>query len=293
MVAPNRLANGTVVDSCPVGDAVRSNPPKDEGKRTSIGGSTDVDGLEHRLQDRVAVVTGASKGIGAAIAKAFADEGASLVVNYATSRHDAEAVVSGIASEGGTAVAVAGDVSKAAEARAITDAAVEHYGHLDILVNNAGVYEFAPVEDVTEKQFHRMFDINVLGLLLTTQAALRHMGAGASIINVGSAASHVTPPETVVYTATKGAVDAITGVLAKELGPKQIRVNSINPGFVETEGTDAAGVTGSDFGRELIEHTVLGRAGQPEDIASVATFLASDDAAWVTGEQITAAGGLR
>jgi 3-oxoacyl-[acyl-carrier protein] reductase len=252
-----------------------------------------VTGLEHRLQDRVAVVTGASKGIGAAIAKAFADEGASVVVNYATGRHDAEAVVSGIASEGGTAVAVAGDVSKVAEARAITDAAVEHYGHLDILVNNAGVYEFAPVEDVTEKQFHRMFDINVLGLLLTTQAALRHMGAGASIINVGSAASRVTPPETVVYSATKGAVDAITGVLAKELGPKQIRVNSINPGFVETEGTDAAGVTGSDFGRELIEHTVLGRAGQPEDIASVATFLASDDAAWVTGEQLTAAGGLR
>ncbi|GAB3849923.1 SDR family NAD(P)-dependent oxidoreductase [Dactylosporangium cerinum] len=250
-------------------------------------------GLEHRLQDRVAVVTGASKGIGAAIAKAFADEGASVVVNYATGRHDAEAVVSGIASAGGTAVAVAGDVSKVAEARAITDAAVEHYGHLDILVNNAGVYEFAPVEDVTEQQFHRMFDINVLGLLLTTQAALRHMGAGASIINVGSAASRVTPPETVVYTATKGAVDAVTGVLAKELGPKQIRVNSINPGFVETEGTDAAGVTSSDFGRELIEHTVLGRAGQPEDIASVATFLASDDAAWVTGEQLTAAGGLR
>jgi 3-oxoacyl-[acyl-carrier protein] reductase len=239
------------------------------------------------------VVTGASKGIGAAIAKSLAAEGASVVVNYASSKSGAKTVVDSITAAGGKAVAVGGDVSKASEAQGIIDAAIKNYGRLDVLVNNSGVYEFAPIEGVTEDQFHRMFNINVLGLLLTTQAALKHIGAGGSIINIGSVVSRVTPPASAVYTGTKGAVDAITGVLARELGPKKIRVNAINPGMVETEGVQSAGFLGTDFEKGLVAQTPLGRVGQPGDIASVAVFLASDDSGWLTGEQILAGGGLR
>jgi 3-oxoacyl-[acyl-carrier protein] reductase len=246
-----------------------------------------------KLKGKVAVVTGASKGIGAAIAKSLAAEGASVVVNYASSESGAKTVVDAITKAGGKAVVVKGDVSKGAEAQGIIDAAIKNYGRLDILVNNSGVYEFGPIEAVTEEQFHKMFNINVLGLLLTTQAALKHIGEGGSIINIGSVVSRVTPPASSVYTGTKGAVDAITGVLARELGPRKIRVNALNPGMVETEGVQAAGFLGTDFEKGLVSQTPLGRLGQPGDIASVAVFLASDDSAWLTGEQLLAGGGLR
>ena len=245
-----------------------------------------------KLKGKVAVVTGASKGIGAAIAKALASEGASVVVNYASSKAGAEAVVSAIVAEGGKAVAVSGDVSKAAEATGIIDAAVKNYGRLDILVNNSGVYEFAPLEAITEEHFHKHFNVNVLGLLLTTQAAAKVMSEGGSIINIGSAITRMKPAATAVYTATKGAVEMITSVLAKELGPKKVRVNEINPGLVETEGTHTAGVMGSDMETGMVAQTPLGRRGQPNDIATVAVFLASEDAAWITGEVIAASGGL-
>ncbi len=247
----------------------------------------------NKLKGKVAVVTGASKGIGAGIAKALAGEGASVVVNYASSKAGADKVVAAIAAAGGKAVAVAGDVSKAAEAQGIIDAAIKNYGRLDILVNNSGVYDFAPIEAVTEEHFHKMFNINVLGLLLTTQAAVKHLGEGASIINIGSVVSRVTPPNSSVYTGTKGAVDAVTGVLARELGTRKIRVNSLNPGLVETEGTHTAGVIGSEREAQGVGQTPLGRVGQPGDIASIAVFLASDDSAWLTGEQLLAGGGLR
>jgi 3-oxoacyl-[acyl-carrier protein] reductase len=246
-----------------------------------------------KLTGKVAVVTGASKGIGAAIAKSLAAEGASVVVNYASSKAGADTVVAAITAAGGKAVAVGGDVSKAAEAEGIIEAAIKNYGHLDILVNNSGVYEFAPIEAITDDSFHKMFNINVLGLLLTTQAAVKHLTEGSSIINIGSAASSLTPPDSAVYTGSKGAVDAITGVLAKELGPKKIRVNSINPGYVETEGVRSAGFIGSDFVAAFVAQTPLSRAGQPDDIASIATFLASQDSKWLTGERIIAGGGLR
>jgi 3-oxoacyl-[acyl-carrier protein] reductase len=246
-----------------------------------------------KLKGKVAVVTGASKGIGAAIAKALAAEGASVVVNYASSKAGADKVVAAITVAGGKAVAVGGDVSKAAESQGIIAAAIKNYGRLDILVNNSGVYEFTPIEAVTEKQFHRIFDINVLGLLLTTQAALKHIGEGGSIINIGSVVSRITPPNSSVYTGTKGAVDATTGVLSRELGPKKIRVNTLNPGMIETEGSRAAGFIGSDFEKGVVTQTPLGRIGQPNDIASIAVFLASDDSAWLTGEQLLAGGGLR
>ncbi len=246
-----------------------------------------------KLTDKVAVVTGASKGIGAAIAKSLAAEGATVVVNYASSKAGAVTVVAAITAAGGKAVAVGGDVSKAAEANGIIDAAIKNYGRLDILVNNSGVYEFTPIEAITEEQFHKAFNVNVLGLLLTTQAAVKHLSEGASIINVGSVASRITPPNSAVYAGTKGAVDAITGVLSRELGPKKIRVNTINPGVVETEGTHSGGVIGSDFEKAAIAQTPLGRIGQPGDIASIAVFLASEDSAWLTGEQLLATGGLR
>jgi 3-oxoacyl-[acyl-carrier protein] reductase len=246
-----------------------------------------------KLKNKVAVVTGASKGIGAAIAKALAAEGASVVVNYASSKAGADKVVAAITAAGGKAVAVGGDVSKAAEAQGIIEAAIRNYGRLDVLVNNSGVYEFAPIEAVTEQQFHKIFNINVLGLILTTQAAVKHLGEGGSIINIGSVVSRITPPNSAVYTGTKGAVDAITGVLARELGPKKIRVNALNPGMVETEGSRSAGFIGSDFESGTVGQTPLGRVGQPGDIASVAVFLASDDSAWLTGEQLLAGGGLR
>jgi 3-oxoacyl-[acyl-carrier protein] reductase len=246
-----------------------------------------------KLTGKVAVVTGASKGIGAAIAKSLAAEDASVVVNYASSKKGADIVVAEISEAGGKAIAVGGDVSKAAEAQGIIDAAIKYFGRLDILVNNSGVYEFAPIEDVTEEQFHRIFNVNVLGLLLTTQAAVKHLGEGASIINIGSVVSRITPPGSSVYTGTKGAVDAITGVLSRELGPRKIRVNSLNPGMVETEGTHSAGFIGSDFQTGTVAQTPLGRIGQPGDIASVAVLLASDDSSWLTGEVILAGGGLR
>jgi len=245
-----------------------------------------------KLEGKVAVVTGASKGIGAAVAKAFAAEGASVIVNYASSKAGADTVVAAITAAGGKAVAVGGDVSKAADAQALIDAAIKNYGRLDILVNNSGVYEFAPLEGITEDSFHKHFNINVLGLLLTTQAADKHLGEGSSIINVGSMITRLTPPGTAIYTGTKGAVDAITGVLAKEFGPRKIRVNSLNPGPVETEGTHAAGVIGSDMEKVWVSQTPLGRMGQPGDIASIAVFLASNDSAWLTGEIFPASGGL-
>jgi 3-oxoacyl-[acyl-carrier protein] reductase len=246
-----------------------------------------------KLTGKVAVVTGASKGIGAGIAKALAAEGASVVVNYASSKAGADEVVNAITKAGGKAVAVGGDVAKAADAKSIIDAAIKNYGRLDVLVNNAGIYEFGPLEAITEEQFHRVFNTNVLGALLATQAAAKHLGAGGSVINIGSGVSRLTPPNSAVYTGTKGALDAITGVLARELGPKKIRVNTINPGMVETEGTRSAGFIGSDFEKELIAQAPLGRTGRVSDIAPIAVFLASEDSAWLTGEQLLATGGIR
>jgi 3-oxoacyl-[acyl-carrier protein] reductase len=244
-----------------------------------------------KLTGKVAVVTGASKGIGAAIAKALAAEGASVVVNYASSKAGAEQVVADITGAGGKAVAIAGDVSKAAEAQGMIDAAIKNYGRLDLLVNNSGVYEFAPLEAITETHFHRMFNVNVLGLLLTAQAAAKVMSDGGGIINIGSAITRIKPPASSVYTATKGAVDMITSVLAKELAPRKIRVNSINPGLVETEGTHAVGIMGSDMEKGFVAGTPLGRVGRPADIAAIAVFLASEDSGWLTGEIQYASGG--
>lgn len=246
-----------------------------------------------KLTGKVAVVTGASKGIGAAIAKAFAAEGAAVVVNYASSKEGAEAVVASITGAGGKAIAVQADVSKSVQADALIAAAVSTFGRLDILVNNSGVYAFSPIESVTEEHYRQMFDVNVLGLLLTTSAASKHLGEGGSVINISSAVTSLLPPQSAVYTGSKGAVDAITGVLAGELGARHIRVNAINPGIVETEGTHTAGFIGSDFESGAVSQTPLGRTGQPDDIAAVAVFLASDDARWLTGEKITASGGLR
>jgi 3-oxoacyl-[acyl-carrier protein] reductase len=249
--------------------------------------------MSKKLEGKIAVVTGASKGIGASIAKHLAAEGASVVVNYASSKEGADKVVAEITGKGGKAIAVQGDVSKQADIDKLFSETKKKYGKLDILVNNAGVYEFAPLEAVTEASFHKLFNLNVLGLLLTTQAAAKHFGEGASVINIGSGVSRITPPNSSVYTATKSAVDAITSVLAKELGAKKIRVNSINPGIVETEGTHSAGFIGSEFEKGLVAQTPLGRAGQPDDIGAIAVFLASDDSRWITGEQLLATGGLR
>lgn len=246
-----------------------------------------------KLDSKVALVTGASKGIGAAIAKALAAAGAAVVVNYASDKAGAEAVVAAITAAGGKAVAVQGDVSKAEQAKGLVDAAIQQFGRLDVLVNNSGVYKMAALEDFTEQEFHQQFGVNVLGLLLTTQAALKHLGEGASIINIGSVVSRITPPGSAVYTGTKGAVDAITGVLSRELGPRKIRVNALNPGMIETEGTHSAGFIGSDFQNWAVSQTPLGRIGQPQDIASIAVFLASNDSYWLTGEQLLAGGGTR
>jgi 3-oxoacyl-[acyl-carrier protein] reductase len=245
------------------------------------------------LTGKVAVVTGASKGIGAAIATSLGAAGASVVVNYASDKSGADKAVDAITKAGGKAVAVKGDVSKPADAQAIIDAAIKAYGKLDILVNNSGVYEMLPLEAITPEHFHKQFDVNVLGLLLVTQAAVKHLPKGGSIINIGSLVSRITPPASAVYSATKGAVDVITGVLSLELGPKGIRVNALNPGLVETEGTHTAGFIGSDFHKGAAAGTPLGRIGQPKDIADAAIFLASDDSGWINGQLINAAGGAR
>ena len=244
-----------------------------------------------KLSGKVALVTGASKGIGAGIAKALAAEGAAVVVNYASSKEGADRVVSEIISQGGKAVAVQGDVANASQAQRLVTAAIETFGHLDVLVNNSGIYEFAPLEEITEDAFHKSFNINVLGAILVTQAAARHLPEGASIVNIGSTAPLMRSEGTTVYTATKAALDGVTGVLAKELGPRKIRVNSVNPGFTITEGTGS--YVGSDFANGLIKQVPLGRAASPSDIASVVVFLASDDSGWLTGELINASGGLR
>ena len=250
--------------------------------------------MSKKLEGKVAVVTGASKGIGASIAKALADEGASVVVNYSSSKQGADRVVTEIAGRGGTAIAVQGDVSKQAHIERLFSEAKKAFGPLDILVNNAGVYEFVPLEGVTEDHFHKHFNVNVLGLLLTTKEAVKHMGPeGGSVINIGSGASSMRPPNSTVYTATKAAVDAITGVLAKELGPRNIRVNSINPGMIETEGVHAAGFVGSDFQKMVETQAPLGRVGQPDDISPTAVYLASSDSKYMTGESLLVAGGLR
>lgn len=246
------------------------------------------------LEGKVAIVTGASKGIGAAISKALAAAGASVVVNYASSKADADRVVKEISELKGKAIAVQGNVAKAKDVERLFVETQKAFGRVDILVNNAGVYEFHPIEQVTEDEFHREFDINVLGTILATREASKYFGPeGGSVINIGSVASQSTPMATVVYTATKSAIDAITRVLAKELGPRNIRVNSINPGGVETEGTHRGGVIGSEFQKEIIAKTPLGRFGQPEDIAPIAVFLASQDAKWMTGEILVASGGFR
>ena len=248
--------------------------------------------MDQILAGKVAVVTGASKGIGAGAAKALAAHGASVIVNYATSKAGADEVVTEITKAGGKAVAVKADISKASEAKALIEAAVQNFGRLDILVNNSGVYKFAPLSELSEEQFHNHFNLNVLGLLLTTQAALPHLSEGGSVINIGSGVTSLFPPNSAIYTGTKGAVDAITGVLANELGPR-IRVNSLNPGVVETEGSVAGGFIGSDFEKFAVSQTPLGRTGQPNDIADIVVFLASDSSRWLTGEHLLASGGLR
>lgn len=247
-----------------------------------------------RLSGKVAVVTGASKGIGAGIAKAFAAEGAKVVVNYASSREGADRVVSEITAKGGKAIAVHGDVAKSDDVKRIFAEAKSAFGALDVLVNNAGVFKFDPLEDVTEAEFHREFNINVLGTILATQEALKYFSpAGGSVINLGSIVGTNPVPNSVVYSATKGAVDNITYTLARELGPRKIRVNAVSPGPVETEGVHSAGVIGSDFEKQMVAGTPLGRIGQPDDIAQAAVFLASDQSAWVSGESIRTAGGYR
>ncbi|ABY28716.1 short-chain dehydrogenase/reductase SDR [Methylorubrum extorquens PA1] len=246
-----------------------------------------------KLEGKVAVVTGASKGIGAAIAKALAKDGAAVVVNYASSKAGADAVVDAITAAGGKAVAVQADVSQAAQARGLVETAVQQFGRLDVLVNNSGVYEFAAIEEVTEEHYRRIFDVNVLGVLLATQAASKHLGEGGSIINISSVVTDVLMPTSAVYSGTKGALNAISGVLANELAPRKIRVNVVSPGYVVTEGTHTAGIAGSEMEAGLVAQTPLGRSGQPDDIAGVVAFLASDDARWVTGEVINASGGVR
>ncbi len=250
--------------------------------------------MSKKLQGQVAVVTGASKGIGAAIAEHLAAAGASVVVNYAKSKAGADAVVERIKKAEGKAVAVQADVSQPDDIRRLFAETKKAFGKLDVLVNNAGLYEFAPLEAITPEHFHKLFDLNVLGLLLTTQEAAKHFGpSGGSVINISSVVATAAPPQTSVYSATKAAVDAITRSLSQELGPRKIRVNSINPGMIETEGFHAMGIAGSDFQKDVESRTPLGRIGQPGDIAPAAVYLASPDAVWVTGETFYISGGLR
>jgi 3-oxoacyl-[acyl-carrier protein] reductase len=246
-----------------------------------------------KLEGKVAVVTGASKGIGAAIAKQLAADGASVVVNYASSKSGADKVVGEIKAQGGKAMAVQGDLSKKSDIDRLFAETKKTYGNLDILVNNAGVYDFKPLDEITEDHFHKQFNLNVLGLILATQEAARHFNASGSVINIGSVAGTSPVAGGSVYCATKAAVDAVTKSLAKELGPRKIRVNSLNPGMIETEGFHAAGISGSDFQKQVEAQTPLGRIGQPQDIATVATFLASADSGWISGETFLVAGGYR
>jgi len=247
-----------------------------------------------KLKGKVAVVTGASKGIGASIAEHLGAEGASVVVNYATSKSGADAVVKKITSKGGKAIAVQGDVSKQKDITKLFAETKQAYGKVDILVNNAGIYQFAPLESITPEHFHKHFDLNVLGLLLTTQEAVKMIGPdGGSIINIGSVVGSMPSPAASVYSGTKAAVDAVTIALSKELGPKKIRVNSVNPGMVETEGVHAAGIAESDFRKTIEAQTPLGRIAQPEDIGKAAVFFASEDSGWVTGQTVLLAGGYR
>jgi len=247
-----------------------------------------------KLEGKAAVVTGASKGIGASIALHLGAEGAAVAVNYAADRQGADRVVSEITRKGGKAVAIQANVSRKADVERLFAEAKKAFGKIDILVNNAGVYEFSPLEEITEEHFHKHFDVNVLGLLLASKEAVRHFGAGGgSIINISSTATSITPPNTAVYTATKGAVDAITRTLAKELGSRRIRVNAINPGMIETEGLHAAGVMEGDLRQQVEAQTPLGGVGQPRQVAPVAVFLASPDSGWITGEVLRVAGGMR
>jgi len=247
----------------------------------------------NKLKDKVAIVTGASKGMGAGIARQLAADGAKVVVNYASSKAGADQVVADIEAAGGQAVAVGADVTNPAQIEALVQAALDHFGRLDIVVNNAGIYQFARIEETTEALYRKQFDINVLGPLLVAGAAAPHLGKGGSIINISSFVTRVLPAESAIYSGTKGAIDAITGVLARELGPRGIRVNAVNPGLIETEGTHAAGVMGSDFQAWNEGQTPLGRIGQVRDIAPIVSYLASDDAGWVTGELILGSGGMR
>ncbi len=250
--------------------------------------------MAKKLAGKVAVVTGASKGIGASIAKHLAAEGAAVVVNYASSKEGAERVVAEIAAAGGTAHAVQANVAKQAEVERLFAETKKAFGRLDILVNNAGIYEFSPLEAVTEEHFHRQFDLNVLGLIFASREGAKLFGReGGSIVNISSLAGAAPVANGSVYSATKAAVDAVTKSLAKELGPRNIRVNAINPGMVVTEGVVAAGIAESDFRKQMEAQTPLGRVGQPEDIAPAAVFLASPDAGWITGETLVIAGGLR
>ncbi|HEY0686236.1 MAG TPA: glucose 1-dehydrogenase [Steroidobacter sp.] len=246
-----------------------------------------------KLKDKVAIVTGASKGIGAGIARQLAADGAKVVVNYASSKGGADKVVADIEAAGGKAVAVGADVRNKTEVEGLVKAAIDNFGRLDIVVNNSGIYQFAKIEETTEELYRKQFDINVLGPLLVVAAAAPHLGKGGSIINISSVVTRVLPAESAIYSGTKGALDAITGVLSRELAPRGIRVNAVNPGLIETEGTHTAGVMGSDFQTWNESQTPLGRIGQVEDIAPIVSYLASDDARWVTGEIILAAGGMR
>src|ERR1700726_2667369 len=248
----------------------------------------------NRLSGKIAVVTGASKGIGAAIAEHLAAAGAAVVVNYANSRAGADAVVKRIQQAGGKAVAVQADVSKLEDVRRLFAETKKAFGKLDILVKNAGVYEFAPLEAISAVHFHKHFDLNVLGLLLTTQEAVKHFGpSGGSIVNMSSFGATSAPPTTSVYSGTKAAVNAITRSLAQEMGPRKIRVNAISPGVVETEGLHAAGIPGSDFQRQMEAQTPLGRISRPQDVAPAVVFLASSESQWITGENLYVSGGLR
>jgi len=250
--------------------------------------------MSQKLTGKVAIVTGASKGIGAAIALELAAEGASVVVNYSSSKEGADRVVSKIVDRGGKAVAVQANLARPADIERLFADSKKAFGKLDILVNNAGIYEFMPLENVTPDHFHKQFDLNVLGLVLASQQAAKHFGpVGGSIVNISSVAATLAPPTASVYSATKAAVNAVTRSLAQELGPRKIRVNAVNPGMVETEGVHSAGIAESDFRKATEAQTPLGRIGQPQDIAPAVAFLASDDAAWITGETLYISGGLR